>query len=397
MRFPEFTHPDDVDEDVRLATELASGAIDQYELDKRYIRRDGAVVWGHLSVRYVRDAGGRVVYLAPMVQDITERRQAEEALRESEERLRLAKACAGIGNWEWHLPDTGQSGPGEHVRLYAPGPETAVIDDWRNTVHPDDLERVEAERDAALARREPFELEFRYGDGTGSVRWMRVLGGGVFDGAGRLLRVLGVNMDVTGQKRAEEALRESEERLRLAQEGAGIGIWDRDAATDRVTITPGFLRRYGLEAESIACYTDWVRLIHPDDREQVEAGRRAAFAAGTPLEFEFRVVLPPGEVRWIQFKGHRVGEGRGALDRVIGVLIDVTERRRTEEAVREREQTLQSIFRAAPVGIGMVSHRRITQANDQLCRMTGYTRDELIGRDSRVFYPSDEAYRVRRN
>ena len=71
---------------------------------------------------------------------------------------------------------------------------------------------------------------------------------------------------------------------------------------------------------------------------------------------------------------------------------DDTQRYLAEKALREREQTLQGIFRAAPVGIGMVSHRIITQANDQLCRMTGYTRDELIGHDARIFYPSDEVY-----
>ena len=77
---------------------------------------------------------------------------------------------------------------------------------------------------------------------------------------------------------------------------------------------------------------------------------------------------------------------------MIGVFINVTARKRAEEALQEREQTLQSIFRAAPVGIGMVSHRRITQVNDQLCRMTGYAREELVGQDARLLYTSDEAY-----
>jgi PAS domain S-box-containing protein len=72
--------------------------------------------------------------------------------------------------------------------------------------------------------------------------------------------------------------------------------------------------------------------------------------------------------------------------------VDITGRKRAEAALREREHTLQGIFRAAPVGIGMVSHRVITQANDQLCRMTGYTRDELLGQDARMFYLDDEAY-----
>ena len=138
-----------------------------------------------------------------------------------------------------------------------------------------------------------------------------------FDADGTLLGYRGTTRDVTEQKRAEKALLESEERLRLAQESAGIAIWDRDAATDRVTIAPGFIRRYLLDPAAMVSYEDWGRNIHPDDRERVESERQRALAAGEPLDLDFRIVIPSGEIRWLQLKGRGMRDERGVLARVL--------------------------------------------------------------------------------
>jgi PAS domain S-box-containing protein len=155
---------------------------------------DGGVVYAETAGAPVHWEGAPAVQV--IVRDVTERKRAGAALRESEERLRLARACAGIGIWEWQYP----------VMPVPPGTWSSTTSRTRScgsttgaVSHPGDLERVEGERDAALARREPFELEFRYDAESGTVRWMRVLGGGVFDEAGRLVRILGVNMDITAR------------------------------------------------------------------------------------------------------------------------------------------------------------------------------------------------------
>ncbi len=130
-----------------------------------------------------------------------------------------------------------------------------------------------------------------------------------------------------------DALRASEERLRFAQEGAGVGIWDHDLASDRVTLSPKLLERYGMMEKAVVHYGDWARLLHPDDRERVEAEWRAAIAAGQPLDLDFRVVLPSGDERWIQFRGRGSANGPDGPGRVLGVVIDVTDRRRAETAL----------------------------------------------------------------
>jgi len=389
MKFPEYTHPDDVEADLRQAIELAAGVIDQYEIDKRFIGKDGSILWGHLSVRYIRDAEGRVVYLLPMVQDITERKRAEEALRESEEWLRLAKACAGIGIWEF-LPGASDAGSDGALRVYEQGPSGSRLDDWRKTVHPDDLERVVTERDAAVARGESFEVEFRYAYEAGATRWMRVLGGGVLDGEGRSLRVLGVNMDITAQKQAEECLRESEARYRQFVDDDITGQFVSSPDGRLLDCNPAFARMFGFatvdEARAVTILETYV-----DPGERGRLLDRLRREQRLENEERFRRRYDGATIHVVE---NIIGDfdEAGELVRIRGYVRDDTQRYLAEMTLRERERTLQGIFRAAPVGIGMVSHRVITQANDQLCHMTGYTRDELIGQEARIFYPDEESY-----
>ena len=333
---------------------------------------------------------GRIAAAFVIWQDVTGIRGTEEALRESEERLRLAKACAGIGTWEWHLQEAGRGGSGDRVRLLDPDLGEICIDDCWGTVYPDDLERVEAERDAALARGEPFELEFRYDEGSGEIRWMRVLGGGVFDGAGRLVRVLGVNLDITAQKQAEEALRESEARYRRFVDDDITGLFVSSPDGRLLDCNPAFARMFRFaspeEARSASVMETYV-----DPGERPRILDRLRRERRLENEERFRRRRDGASIHVVE---NLVGDFNEAGELVLirGYIRDDTQRYLAEAALRKREQTLEGIFRAAPVGIGMISHRVITQANDQLCRMTGYTRDELIGKDARIFYPDAESY-----
>ncbi|MEN6343067.1 MAG: PAS domain S-box protein [Methanospirillum sp.] len=198
--------------------------------------------------------------------------------------------------------------------------------------------------------------------------------------------------DVTEEKRAEAALRENEERLRMAKACAGIGIWEWLPPGATGAGSPDCIRLDDDSVPDVGRIDDWRSMIYPPDREQVEAQLAAVVATGESFEVEFRFDLGWEAPRWMRLLGGGVFDEAGRLVRILGVYMDITDQKRAEEALREREQTLQGIFRAAPVGIGMVSDRTITMINDQLCRITGYSRDELVGQDARLLYPDDEAY-----
>lgn len=146
------------------------------------------------------------------------------------------------------------------------------------------------------------------------------------------------------QKRAREELRESEERLRLAQNSANVGVWDWDLRTDGLRFTPELNRLYGLSSQDIIkTFHDWRRWAHPDDLEGIDAELSKAIAHHEQFDLEFRIFHSSGEIRWISAKGGAVYNDAGEAVRVLGVNVDITERKRSEEV---REELLAKLARS---------------------------------------------------
>jgi PAS domain S-box-containing protein len=337
-------HPDDRPSVVSEKLGTAPGR-EEGTVHYRFLCRDGTYRWFSDRFRIERDGEGRPVSWEGVIRDINARMEAERALGESEAKYRALIETNADFVWEMDAQGRYTYCSPQMERLWGIRPEEMIGRTPFDRMPP-------AARERALAAftgmaRDPggfSGLEVTSLDGWGNLVSLEIGGVPFFGADGSLLGYRGVTRDVTLRKRAEEGLRESEERLRLAQEAAGIAIWDRNAATDRVTVAPGFIQRYLLEPEAMATYEDWIRYVHPDDREWLESARRAAFAAGGPLDLEFRIVIPSGEVRWIQLKARGVTERGGALGRVLGVIIDVTDRKRAEEALAESEADARSFF-----------------------------------------------------
>src|SRR6185437_3549107 len=192
----------------------------------------------------------------------------------------------------------------------------------------------------------------------------------------------------------ETALRQSEERLRLAQSAADLGIWDRDVRTAALSWSAEMYRLYGIDpGQPIGSHEDWRKHVHPDDVEFCEAAMDNAIRDHKQFNVEFRAILPSGQIRWLASKGRAFYDSKSQPVRILGVNIDITERKLSERALLESDQRLRSTFEQAAVGMSHTApDGRLLRVNQSLCEILGYSREELQGMTlQQITHPDDVA------
>jgi PAS domain S-box-containing protein len=282
--------------------------------------------------------------VALIVRDVTERRRAALALRESEERLRLAFAGAQEGVWDWNL-ETGAvvySDQWKRMLGYRDDEIEPHVRAWERLLHPDDRAAAEALTDAVSRDKRPYEGEFRLRHKDG--HYITVLTRGLpvrRDRSGSVIRIVGTHLDITERKRTESALRESEERLTLAFAGAQEGIWDWNLETNAVVYSSRWKQMLGYSNEEIEPHVSaWERLVHPDDRRAAERADESVARGRPTYEAEFRLRHKDGHYVHVLSRGFPVRrEPGGPVVRIVGTHFDLTDRQK-REAERARTELL---------------------------------------------------------
>lgn len=188
--------------------------LSEHECELEMQRNDGVRFYAQLLICSKAGSSGQNKLTRIAVSDITGRKKAEIAFRESVERLRLTQIGADIGIWDWDMV-TGELHWSEQVEiLYGQKPGSIkTYQDWRRLVHPEDIERFEVQRDVAIAEHWPFDLEYRILRNTGDIQWINVKGTTFYDKAGNPVRILGISIDVTERKKADQALARANDEL----------------------------------------------------------------------------------------------------------------------------------------------------------------------------------------
>jgi len=259
----QFSPPEDAEKDWVLFQQLRAGAIDHYQLEKRYFRRDGSLVWGRLSISLLKHRPTPL--LIAIVEEITDKKTAEEALRASEERLRLAQQAAGIGAFERNVRTGVVTWSTDLESMYGLQPGTfdgTTTAFFQNLIHPDDHARVMELVDRASTTGQPMTGEWRVLWPDGSIHWIAGRWQVFMDESGEPSRVVGVNMDVTERKRMEEVLLESEDKLRLLLDSTAEAIYGIDLEYRCTFCNRGCLRTLGYERVGEVLGKNMHDLIH---------------------------------------------------------------------------------------------------------------------------------------
>lgn len=308
-------------------------------IDARIAARPGVVT--EVAAARMASLPDRPVCLT--LRDVTTRRAAETALRESEERLRLAFAGAEEGVWDWDLR-TGAviySSRWKEMLGYGENELAPHVRVWEALLHPDDKPLAEALYTRVVEHGERYEAEFHLRHKAGHYITVLTRGFAVRDAQRRVVRIVGIHLDITERKRTESALRESEERLRLAFDGAQEGVWDWNLETNAVVYSAQWKQMLGYADDEIEPrISAWERLVHPADRPLADAAADRVARGAPTYEAEFRLRHKDGRYIEILSRGFPIRrEAGGPVVRIVGTHFDLTERKRVE-AERVRAELL---------------------------------------------------------
>jgi PAS domain S-box-containing protein len=298
--FLDITHPDDRDDSLTAVRKLLAGEISSWLKEKRYIRKDGVIVWARLFSSLVRDQHSQPQYFISVVEDITEHKRIEERLRASEAQLMEAQHLAKVGSWERHIKSDTIHWSEEMLRILglANGAPSS-LPTFLSYVHPKDREKILEIDDKVRSTIGPVEVEYRIIRPDGEVRFVRSIVEGVRDDQGVPVRITGATQDISEQVKARELLRESEGHLKNAARLAHVGYWQWDIQTNHVSGSDEMFRIFGKPQNYTPTYDDFLQTVIPQDRERVARWVSDCLAEKRGNEIEYQIAWPNGDLRTI--------------------------------------------------------------------------------------------------
>jgi PAS domain S-box-containing protein len=308
------------------------------------------------------------------------RRESEAALRESEERLRaLVRASSYVmyrmnPDWSemWQLDGRG-------FIADTHGPSKKWLEEY---IYPDDQAKVKHAIEEAVRNKAPFELEHRVHRVDGTLGWTLSRAVPLLDGNGEITEWFGAASDVSRRRQTEETLRHQRERLDWAAQASQVGFWFCDLPFDKLIWDDRVKEHFGLPRDAEVTIGTFYDGLHPDDREPTRQAIADSIANNKPYDIEYRTVSTDGREKWIRAVGRTFYDISGEPKRFDGLTMDVTEKKRAEEALRQSEERFRAIVDTTPECVKLVSRDgTLLHMNSQGLEMIhAPSADEVVGK-----------------
>jgi len=317
-----------------------------HNFDVQLKKYDGSEIWVTDNARAIRGSDGRILYYEGSIQDITERKQAQDALKKSEEQFRTIADFTY--NWEHWINSEGEdiyiSPSVERITGYKP---EEFLQDPRllfDIIQLEDKEKVREHFKAHSQHRQPSLCEFRINKRDGKMCWIEHLCQSVYDENGKWLGRRVSNIDITERKLFEEVLRLSEKRLKEAEQISHLGHWELDLKTNTLHWSDEIYKIFGLnQANFKATYEGFLEIIHPDDREYVNKAYTDSLKNKTKYEIIHRLKLNDGTEKYVTETCETKYDKKGNPLRSIGTTQDITHRMLAEQEIRRKNEVLKAI------------------------------------------------------
>ncbi len=356
--------------------------------EHRVVWPNGEVRWltVHKQVFFERTATpAQPSYAMLAAQDITERKQAEETLRQNNAQLQLSLDASAAGTWSWDVENNVSSWDDRYHALYGFSPDAPrTFEVWLGGIHPEDRLRVQEHIGKLLepGGGEIWNEEFRAVHPAKGERWMLGLGRIERTEAGKAVRFAGINLDISERKLVEEQLKISDERMKVAQEAAKAALYEYLPQTDEVIRNASLTSILGYAPDEIPkTGAMWQNLIHPEDMPTAWATIGEGIASGAGFSLEYRVRHKDGHYVWLYDRARAMRNKQGEAVRVVGLIFDISERKLSEQALRKSHELF---ARAEEAASGFVFEWTVAsgkvERSSGVTQLLGYTPEDLATR-----------------
>jgi PAS domain S-box-containing protein len=382
-------HPDDREEIIASVAQQCQG--NSVTREYRIIRPDGTIRWIFAQVLLIRDEAGNPLRFVGFAGDITDRKQTEEALQQSERLFRILSEISPVGIFR-----SDASGQTTYANQRACDIVGVPLDEvlgfqWITYIHPDDINQVQQGWQDAIAHQVHWQGEYRIVNREGRVIWVLAQAALERDETGQVVGYVGTLTDISDRKCAEAALKQSEERYLAILEDQTELITRFQPDGTLTFVNQAFCRYYGVSRSEVL-HQRYQPYIFPEYLEKITQLLNS-LNVENPVEIVEHRVIIAGEIRWMQWINRAIFDEQGNFIEFQSVGRDITEQRQAQEALKNSERKFKGAFDTLAVGMCLVSIAGgFLEVNTALCQMLGYSESELLSmRWQDIVYPEDQS------